>query len=182
MDSVERFYMDITRQYSRQSFQNRAKIRTPDGAQWISVPLMGHQFGSSIGETRIDYSTTWQQKHKKALQFNYGSTPFFEHYRDELFELIDRKYENLGALTVASTRLVHRYLRIAGSLELGGTDGHASDDTSRSDDSWPYEPPAYLQNFDGFVPGLSILDILFNHGPESTRIVRSGIKPRPTEP
>ncbi len=67
MSSVDQFYADVGLQYSRQSFQNRARIRTPDGSQWITVPVCGRQYGLPIRETKIDYRDNWVRKHLNCI-------------------------------------------------------------------------------------------------------------------
>lgn len=73
-----------TAQYSRQSFQNRTRIRNPDGAQWLTIPVRSGQFGDGIDGTEIDTSSGWRRIHDKALRFNYSTSPFFQHYRPRL--------------------------------------------------------------------------------------------------
>lgn len=197
MASVDGFVVGDTFQYSRQSFQNRARVRSPDGAQWLTVPLVGGQHGNRISETRIDYSFHWQKKHLKALQFNYGSTPFFEHYVDDISSIIETEHDSLAELTVATVVLTHKLLGFESkiekeSLERPGQNRSTTEteylfaregqkEFQGENESAPnrrylsFEHPVYRQNFDGFVKGMTMLDLLFSHGPEAPRILRSGI-------
>jgi WbqC-like protein family len=155
-------------QYSRQSLQNRARLRTPDGNQWITIPIAGGQFGLSIAETRIDNGADWARRHGKALRFNYASAPYYEFYIDDILGLLDRKVAYLGEITVGTVVWAHRALGCKSRLEL--------DDPTVTSAESPAETTiivqSYRQNFPGFEGGLSVLDLLMNHGPSSVEILK----------
>lgn len=194
MASVDQFVIADTFQYSRQSYQNRCRVRTPEGRQWMSIPLGGGQHGRDILAVKIDHSQNWKRKHEKALEFNYGATPFFEYYAPDIMRCLGAPGDILGDLTVATVELVYDLLGLSCELvrlsSMQGEEGIQSDhELLLWDRQEPvknshkgginfmtYEHPAYRQQFDGFEAGLSVLDLLFNHGPESTRILRSGIQ------
>ena len=87
IDRADRVVLADTFQYSRQSFQNRARLRTPQGWQWISIPLRGRQHGTPIREVMIWQRPAWLRKHLKALVYNYRGTPFFTYYEPALTDL-----------------------------------------------------------------------------------------------
>ncbi len=220
MAGVDRFVVGDCFQYSRQSYQNRARLRTPDGIQWITVPLVGGQFGQSIRETRVDYSHKWQKKHLKALKFNYASAPFYEHYFPDFEAVFSPRPETLGELSLSCLELIHSQLGLTCELQVTRVSarevsdsvsteipidisgeispaGNAPSDVFRhapgesrlvylEDEKridteaenimiLSYEHPTYRQNFTGFRTGLSVLDLLFMHGPDALHILRSGI-------
>ncbi len=169
-------------QYSRQTLQNRSRLRTPTGTQWITVPLKGGQFGRSISETMIDNRVDWPSKHRKALRFNYASAPYYSHYIDDILEIIQCPHRFLGELTMEATVWTHSVLGCKGQL-LRKPLEPADEPTSLASD-FPVSSPAegcgvgytvlpYRQNFKGFKTGLSILDLLLNHGPLSRQILES---------
>lgn len=183
----ERFVLADTFQYSRQSFQNRARIRNPNGWQWLTIPLKGSQHGRAIREVEIDNTVPWRGKHFRALSFNYRSTPYFEFYEEPVARLFEQEWTFLGELTIASINLV------AGMMDLNPPEIDSADDTVpvgppeeelllESDQAGlpgqrlRFVDPVYDQNFEGFVPGLSILDLVFNHGPGTRRILQGGIR------
>ncbi|MGA7304917.1 MAG: WbqC family protein [Rhodothermales bacterium] len=182
----ERFMLADTFQYSRQSFQNRARIRNPEGWQWITIPLKGRQHGLAIRDVEIDNTVPWRGKHFRALSYNYRSTPYFEFYEEPVSQLFEREWTYLGELTIASIALVAEMMRL-NPPEIYEGDGDRRDDASEqelllgSDEPelpglrLRFEEPGYEQNFEGFEPGLSILDLLFNHGPEAKGILQGGI-------
>jgi len=186
-----------TFRYARQTRQNRACLRTPDGRQWITVPVGHGQHGRAILETRIRESESWRDKHLKALRFNYGTTPYFEHYIDRIEGVLRRAEGSLASLTVPSTRLVADLMGLEPVWHLASAlDGAPRDpegiravlaadrvlvvDPLRAGprvERFPFEAPAYRQRFDGFVPGCSVLDLLMMHGPATRDILLSGAEP-----
>ncbi len=96
MDQADVFVFLDTVQYKKNEWQNRNRIKTPTGWQWLTVPVHVH-FPQTILETRIDASAPWRRKHLQALQVHYGKAPFFsrsfplleELVRDELTSLAD---------------------------------------------------------------------------------------------
>lgn len=150
-------------QYSRQSWQNRTRVRNADGSQWLTVPVERGQFGLSIAETRIAYHDGWMTRHEKALRYNYATTPFYLHYADDFSALLRARPATLGELTIGSMALLLRWLGHTPSVEFG-----------TEEPAPPGPPPGpYRQNYPGFIPGMSTLDILFNLGPHATRTLLS---------
>lgn len=182
----DRILLADTFQYSRQSFQNRARVRNPNGWQWITVPLKGGQHGKAIRDVEIDNTVPWRGKHFRALSFNYRSTPYFEFYEEPVCLIFERRWNRLGDLTIASIRLVAELLALSEPELLSDHAANLSEDSSRELllDADPgrlegrrlrFREPEYDQNFPGFETGMSILDLLFNHGPDARLILESGI-------
>lgn len=199
--SVSKFVMADTCQYSRQSFQNRTKLRTPQGWQWISIPLKGGQHGKPITDVRIENRDPWLRKHWRSLEYNYRSTPFFEFYEPVLLPIFEREWDNLGDLTCTTTealcRLFDIKIPILRSSELNEVptdikrisiltgekellspgEAYAHDASAFSNVRlFKYREHPYRQNFEGFRPDMSALDLLFNYGPDARSILVRGIK------
>ena len=196
MDEADVFVLADTFQYSRQSFQNRSPLRTPDGRQWISIPLKGGQHGKPILDVGIWGKHRWIGKHWRALEYNYRTTPYFEFYEHRLRPVFDRDWDRLSELTAASVEIVRDLLgidtQIALASQLSGApstlDGILAA-TGREDLLIPreslgvdaelaasvleFDPPRYRQNFEGFEPEMSALDLLFNYGPACLTMIRS---------
>ncbi len=194
MLAAERFVVADTFPFSRQSWHNRTKIRTPDaqGWQWLTVPRKHGAKNLVLNALELDDASPWARTHQRALQVNYSMAPFYEMLSDDLNALLGRSYPTLGALAVATVRWVHA--KIGGPSELivaselpgapdtleGVWDVLGRFDTlitlpeSAKRDSENFRGPHVetfhfteqqrTQNFPGFVPGLSVLDMLFNQG------------------
>ncbi|QXD15529.1 WbqC family protein [Rhodocaloribacter litoris] len=204
MDAAERFVLADTFQYSRQSYQNRARLRTPQGRQWVSIPLRGGQHGRPIRAVEIEPRRDWMGKHRRAFMYNYRSTPFFEYYEPDFESLFAGTWTHLADLTCATVALVARLLGIrtpllrasglAGApdtltkvLAATGADRLLVPEEAAAHDVplapsaqvLRYETPPYRQNFSGFEPDVSAVDLLFNYGPEALAVLRQGVALRP---
>ena len=213
MDHVDHFVLADTFQYSRQSYQNRASLRTPNGRQWISIPLRGRQHGRPIHQVEIHGKHRWIRKHWRALTFNYRATPFFEYYEDQLRPVFDVEWEGLADLTsrtvevtrdlLGITTILSRASALEGTPGTPGTRGTpgipdtpaspstleeilatvgdenlvvpeiaSSVDGTFAASVLDFEEAERRQNFEGFEPGMSALDLLFNYGPEALSMIR----------
>ncbi|MBF0492099.1 MAG: WbqC family protein [Deltaproteobacteria bacterium] len=88
-----------TVQFEKNSFINRNKIKTPQGALWLTIPVLvkGHT-QSNLSETRIDSTQAWKDKHLKTIQQNYRKAPFFEANYPKLQQLYQRNFDFLSDL------------------------------------------------------------------------------------
>jgi len=87
---VDEFVLYDDRQYTRRDWRNRNRIKTPQGSQWLTIPVeVTGRYEQRIDETRIS-DPGWADLHWKTLTHNYASSPFFEAYRDRLEELYRR--------------------------------------------------------------------------------------------
>ncbi len=193
------FYDDV--QFEKGSWRNRNRIKTANGLQWLTVPVMlkGRHF-PLIRDVEINASVPWQKKHMKSVVLNYSKAPFFESHADGFFRILDRSWKYLLDLnlelihwfmeqlqistpTVLSSDLniqgasVGRLLGIICSLQgncfYEGSAGRNYIDEGVFEEAGitlkfqDYEHPVYPQPYGDFVSHLSIIDLLFNCGPES---------------
>lgn len=202
MAEVDVFVLADSFQYSRQSFQNRARLRTPDGWQWISIPLKGGQHGRPVEEVEIRRTPHWMTKHWRALHFNYRTSPFFDFYEERLRALFETEWTTLGALTVASVEMLRSLLGVRTPLvcasklvdapsglesvlsHYGGYDLLVPRIAAEADAALAvyvadFACPSYRQNFEGFERDMSALDLLFNYGPEALPMIRRHTNVRP---
>lgn len=199
--AADRVILADTFQYSRQSFQNRTRLRTPQGWQWISVPLSSGQHGKPIDKVEIDNGEQWARKHWRSLTYNYSSAPFFVFYSQDVYDLLHQNWKYLGELTCATVELLSSWFGLetrvlrASSLEtrpsgltaavsyFNGADLLVTEETARHDAEavseaalLRFDEPGYRQNFEGFEPGMTALDLLFNYGPEARSILLQGMR------
>jgi hypothetical protein len=87
INRVDEFIIYDDMQYTRRDWRNRNKIKTPNGLQWLTIPVkVKGRFFQKINETHVSKSS-WAQEHWKALCQNYAKAPYFHTYRDKLEEL-----------------------------------------------------------------------------------------------
>lgn len=106
MDRVDRFVLLDVVQYRKNEWQNRNRIRTPDGWQWLTVPVH-YRFPMSIREVMLDdEDVRWRRKHREALRIHYARSPFRAALLPALEDLLDEPHDNLAALNVRMVRLL----------------------------------------------------------------------------
>lgn len=163
--------------YQKMSFRNRCVIAGSNGLIHLSVPLeKGRSQNLLMKEVRISYSNNWQEQHWKSIVSCYGKSPFFEFYRDGLFELFQKRYVFLQELNLEMLDWVKKQLKWQGSISL--TDSYipvyGPEFLDYRDRIKPkffqlVEPvvkyPQVFEDRIGFQPNLSILDLLFCCGP-----------------
>ena len=206
LDSADVFIFLDTVQFRKHEWQNRNRIRTKDGWQWLTVPIID-RFPERIDRVEINAKTDWQRKHAQALRQHYGRAPFWDPLGPELIGLLETPWTHLSKLNVAVADLLWRYLGIKTSCLLASSVSTREDPTDRLIDlcravkattylagqSGPsymdtsrfaqagievlvqaYTHPQYPQRYQPFVSHLAVIDLLFNCGPESLTILRSG--------
>lgn len=164
-------FLEACENYQKQSYRNRCQILTANGVESLQVPVVHYDgsFRHPIRETFVDYSTPWLQKHKRAIDSAYMSSAYFEYYRDDLYAILDARIESLFDLDLALTRFFISALRLP---DVGTTDafvGVTADIHPKRNNAFYVEKPYYqvFSNKFPFAPDLSIMDLVFNEGPES---------------
>lgn len=163
--------------YQKRSIRNRCQILSSNGPLTLSVPLKKGKTLKLITEVEIAYDTNWPTKHISAIRSAYGSAPYFEHYCEPIFELIAAQSKYLFDLNneINEFLVKNNFIKSANySTEyLIGQQGNL--DYRNSKQAY-LEVLPYSQVFEfkyGFTNGLSILDLIFNLGPESISILKT---------
>ncbi|MBR4756575.1 MAG: WbqC family protein [Bacteroidales bacterium] len=188
MAEASTVYIEACENYQKQSWRNRCRIYAADGPQYLNFPVV-HAGGTHelpIREIKVDYSTPWVTRTKRAIASAYESSAFFDYYKDELFAILDSKPETLFDLDLQIIRFFLRKTGITADIRL--TEDYiprvpAEDYRERLHPKRPdtvlkdlgLEKP-YFQVFArkyGFIPNLSIMDLLFNEGPDSILYLRT---------
>jgi len=163
--------------YLKQSYRNRCYILSVSGPQVLTVPVyLGSFHKTSIKDIRIDYSKRWQQVHLGAMVSAYNSSPFFLYYYEELEKIILSDHKFLLDLNMNLLFSVLKMMKLEVNISYSSDFrplNHNENDfryrispKKKSD----YVMKPYLQVFsqeNDFKGGLSIVDLLFNVGPEA---------------
>ena len=175
-------YIEACENYQKQSYRNRCHFYAADGIQSLSFPIVheGNTHKRPISEVKIDYSTPWILQHKRAIVSAYRTSAYFEYYQDELFAILDSKPERLIDL---NTKLLEFFLEKTGikaEIRMTESYGGSEDCEDLREAIHPKRPDDTLKNLKlekpyfqvfaekhGFIPNLSIMDLLFNEGPDS---------------
>ena len=174
-------YIEACENYQKQSWRNRCRILAADGPAYLNFPIV-HEGSHELPITRIkvDYSTPWVLKTKRAIASAYESSAYFDYYKDELFSILDSRPETLFELDMRIIRFFLRKTGIAADIRLTETFQPLSGVEDYREILHPkrtntvlkdlgLEKP-YFQVFArkyGFTSDLSIMDLLFNEGPDS---------------
>lgn len=127
------FYDDV--QYDKRGWRNRNQIKTPNGRQWLTIPV--HSRGAQtenlpIHQIRIAWDHPWNQNHLKALRHSYAKAPYFRQYMPLLEDFYHRRDEFLVDFTMDFTMVLAHELgnghtRFIRSSEIAGINGQKTD-------------------------------------------------------
>ncbi|MAW94563.1 MULTISPECIES: WbqC family protein [unclassified Leeuwenhoekiella] len=176
----DQILFEICDNYQKQSYRNRMYIGTAYGRLLLNIPIKHTGTGShkKTADALIEQSFHWQRQHWRSLIIAYRTSPFFEFYEDDLYPLFHNEFDSLLNLNKASLNCISEMLGITPETmntreykmnyeKSEFTDLRNLADAKRKPE---IELPRYRQVFEeknGFIPHLSVLDLIFNLGPES---------------
>jgi len=163
--------------FRKQSYRNRTTIHSPNGPLDLIVPLIrGSKNHTPVKDVRISYDFNWQRLHWMSLETSYRSSAYFEYYEDDLHVFYQKKWDFLFDYNEDLFRLFNRLLKI--NITYSYTNSFEKIYTELNDYRESIHPKQlsqigfqpYFQVFEernGFLPNLSIVDLIFNQGPQS---------------
>jgi len=167
--------IELHERYQKQSYRNRCTILSANGPLSLVIPILRPHEGF-IRDVRIDYSKKWQQVHEGAIAAAYRSSAYFEEFSAQIKEVYRQKPPFLLDL---NTKVWELSLELLGaSFPWGFTERFEAPSEGVTDYRFVIHPKAKSKRFGlalkpyfqvfvhkfGFVPDLSILDLLFNEG------------------
>ena len=173
--------------YIKQTYRNRCHIAGPEGVLNLSIPIIRPDtLKCKTKDIRISDHGNWRHLHWNALESAYNSTPFFEYYKDDFQPFYEKKYAFIADFNRELLLLICKLIDISPEIEYtaeyktGFTAAekdfreliHPKKDFRVEDPE--FTPIPYYQVFEerhGFLPNLSIVDLLFNMGPESLLVL-----------
>ncbi len=190
----EDFLIECHENYCKQSYRNRCKILSANGVIPLTIPVSkGNTVKTPIRDAKIDNHYNWQHNHRIAIESAYRSAPFYEYYIDDIMPFFTGKFTYLLDLNfmilekILEIFEINRQAKCTGHFAKSPGEGvddfrcriHPKERFNLPDPS--FSPAPYRQVFSekwGFVPNLSIVDLLFNTGPDSKMILEksAGVK------
>lgn len=184
-------YLESCEHYQKQTYRNRCKFYAENGVQTLSFPIV-HENGTHslpITEIKIDWSTPWLVQTERAIASAYESSAYFDFYKDELFAILESRPDTLFEFNL---RIMQFFLDKTGiKAEIRLTDKFTLPDSGIYGEDLRYAihpkkenniledlslNKPYFQVFarkHGFISNLSIMDLLFNEGPDSILFLKN---------
>ena len=167
---------ELNKNFNKQTLRNRTYIYGPNKILKLSIPIKHSKESFTLENTLIENDFQWQKDHWKSIQSAYKSSPFFEFYEDGLRNLYFNNYNKLSVFNIECIKLVYEWLDISTKSsftktfkEKYNTDIDLRDMAEKNFDD-KFIVKEYIQVFSpnhGFKNNLSILDLVFNQGPNS---------------
>ena len=173
--------VEIWDTYHKQTYRNRCRVMTANGVESLSVPVVkvngNHTMTRDMAISTIE---PWQHIHSRCLESAYKASPYFDHYYDYLKPIFEGHYEQLVDLNDAALQAVFKMLKV--NKEIVHTTDYVRD--AENDLREAFSPkkqvdislfPTYYQVFSEkfpFAPDLSVLDLVFNEGPDALRYLK----------
>lgn len=180
---ADKVCLEVNDHFTKQTLRNRCLIDSPSGALPLTIPVCKTEGKTLMRDVRISDHGNWRHKHWVALESSYRQSPFFEYYADDFAPFYEKKWEFLADFNEELMALVTSLLDISKPVSRTTSPLPAPPlgeclipaKTSRQSNEVGTLPQrgsregAYYQMFasrHGFLPDLSIVDLLFNEGPE----------------
>lgn len=183
-------YLEQYENFTKQTYRNRCQILGGNGPIALVIPVVkGRGPKILIKDLQISYDENWQRNHWQTMVSAYNSSPYFEYYQDELFPFFERKTRYLLDHNLQIHEQLCNFFEVENKIRLTSDFENVPKGTlNLRDDISPklkhnpdinFHPETYTQVFSekyGFTPNLSILDLLFNEGPNAYTILLQSFK------
>lgn len=180
LNRYDRILIERHDSFIKQTYRNRCVIATPNGPLALTVPTKPQ---TSTADIQTSDHGNWRHVHWNALKSAYGESPFFEYYADDIKPFFEKRWDSLHDFNLDICHTVCRLIDIEPDISL--TDHYITPEEAKKENIDDYrdvirpkhplpdpsfEPKEYYQVYKqrhGFLPNMSILDLLFNMGNES---------------
>lgn len=181
----EEIYIEQFEHFNKQTYRNRCVILGGNGPIQLVVPVVkGRGRKILIKDLEISYDTDWQRNHWRTIFSAYSSSPFFEYYKDDVRPFFESKHKFLFDFNLQIHGLICELLEIENNTILTSDFEKLPEGTVNlreaitpkisPETDLEFQPQKYTQVFSdklGFIANLSILDLIFNEGPNSYSVL-----------
>ena len=165
--------------YIKQTYRNRCYILSAHGPQLLSVPVcLGSLHKTRLKDIKIDYSKRWQQVHLRAITASYNSSPYYEFYFENVEKIISQNHQFLLDLNMELTMAALEMLKVRKILSyttyfepvMNNENDFRYKISPKNKSRFSEKKYTRVFNIDkDYIPGLSIIDLVFNMGPEAPK-------------
>ncbi len=179
LENKNHLFLENAEHFEKQSYRNRASIHSPNGKLDLIVPVVkGSKNHTKVKDVKISYDFNWQRLHMLSLQTSYRSSAYFEFYEDDLMPFFEKRWDFLFDYNEELFNVLLRFLKL--NLVYDYTNEFEKDLSESLDFRSSIHPKRSAKNYvntyfqvfeerNGFIPNLSIVDLLFNQGPQSNK-------------
>jgi len=172
------FLLEKEEHFPKQTFRNRTRVYSPNGPLDLFLPVIkGSKYHTKMKDVKISYDFKWQRLHWLSLESCYRNSPYFEYYEDGLVPFFEKKYDFLFDYNLELLQWIFKQMKKAPVLDFtteyekdipADLDYRNKIQFKTAELITPQKP--YTQVFGerhGFLPNMSIVDLLFNQGPQA---------------
>ena len=169
----EEIFIETKEHFIKQSLRNRCTIMGANGSQTLTIPKERKSSDKTlISDISISNQDNWQKSHWQSIVSAYNSSPFFEYYKDEILPFYNTKHSTLFDFNLKLSKTILELMQVEKKLnftskfqkECNGLDFRSSKFILKNQEEYQQ---VFCEKY-SFIPNLSILDVLFNLGPETT--------------
>ena len=179
-------YIEQFENYTKQTFRNRCEIMGANGSISLIVPVVKSRSPKIlIKDLKISYDVDWQRNHWRTIFSAYGSSPYFDYFKDDIFPFFEVKEKYLLDYNLKIHDTICELLEIENNTTLTSDFEKIPEGAKNLREvispknkllNRQFQAEKYTQVFSektSFIPNLSILDLLFNEGPNSFTILEN---------
>lgn len=180
MSSDEPIFIEQHENFIKQTIRNRCVIDSPNGALNLSIPIDKSNFSMGkcqMKDVKISTHSDWQHQHWYALETSYFNSPFFEYLQDDFRPFYEKRWTYLMDFNEALLNKCIELIDI--DLDINRTGLYLGLDINEKSIPDGMLSHSYYQVFaekHGFLQNLSIIDLIFNMGPESVITLMREVK------
>jgi hypothetical protein len=177
--------IEVYENFVKQTYRNRCVIYGANGELTLSIPIIKNSPKVLTKDILIDYSTNWRKMHLKSIESAYSSSPFFEYYIDDFIPFYTKEFKFLLDFNTEIQKVVLEHFEIEKNIHYTTDYQFSKDLINIKDFREKISPKKTIADLDfisheynqvfiekhGFKQNLSIIDLLFNEGPNAIEIL-----------